>query len=83
MTVMMACGHAANGVNAHGQSLCVICVGIDPGAETPVADPDLTGRVSRCSYCNNQRSSSLGLAFFEHRPDGDHDLHYDGCRGWG
>lgn len=79
---MMGCGHAANAVNAHGQPSCVICAGIDPGAGTPVGEPDLTGRRSRCAYCKKESPSALELPFFEHRPGEEHDGHYDGCRGW-
>lgn len=82
MTVMMSCGHAANARNSAGQPSCVICIGIDPGAEIPAPAPDLTGRMSRCSYCGREVPSSTDLAFFEHVPYLDYDRHYCGCRGW-
>jgi hypothetical protein len=80
---MMKCGHAANATNGDGNPSCVICVGIHPGAETiDESPPDLTGRKSKCAYCSEIQDSDPSLAFFEHRPDRDYDLHYDGCRGW-
>jgi hypothetical protein len=46
---MMGCGHAANAVSA-GKPVCVICVGIHPGAREVVTAPDLTNREACCSY---------------------------------
>jgi hypothetical protein len=80
---MMKCGHSANGVSSDGQPCCVICIGIDPGAEV-VDDkpPDLSERRAKCSSCPRTEASSPDLAFFEHRPDQPMDSFYDGCRGW-
>ena len=69
---LLACGHRANstitdhetGARSPG---CAICVGLAPGATTPVPEPDLTGRSARCS-CGATRpsDSERGLAFFEY-----------------
>jgi len=93
---MMGCGHASNAVSA-GEPVCVICVGIVPGAREVVAGPDLTGREAHCSYHTPGRygrgaverdgrhawtPSRDSLAFFEYRPDAATDLYYCGCFGW-
>jgi hypothetical protein len=85
---MMECGHAANGISSATLApVCVICVGILPGAEIiAAAPPDLTGRTARCSYygqrCQNEKPSSPALAFFSHLPKQEHDQYYCGCYGW-
>jgi hypothetical protein len=78
---MMACGHAANS-RRDEEPCCVICAGIVPGWDVVADAPDLSGRVARCCYCGRERPSSPTLAFFAHRPNGQHDDFYDGCRGW-
>lgn len=86
MATMMKCGHAATTQDSNGQPVCVICVGIDPGATEIVPEPDLTDRTARCAYygskCHSEKPSSLGLAFFEHLPQAEHDRFYCGCFGW-
>lgn len=52
MTVMMACGHAANGT-MNGKPVCAICIIV--GDETDLAcmvveTPSFEGRMARCSY---------------------------------
>lgn len=91
--ILMKCGHTAQGKQADGQPVCVICVGIRPGA-TEIEDklPELAGRFSRCKYfgsvgkkkepCRDIKQSSYSLPFFEHRPDSEYDSHYCGCWGW-
>lgn len=80
--VMMACGHSANGVN-RGAPVCVICVGIVPGARQVVTAPDLAGRIAQCSYGDHRPvPSSIALPFFEYRPSEPEDLYYCGCFGW-
>ena len=98
MSVMMMCGHAAQGTKAAtGAPVCVICSGIRPGADQ-VADQDaavaaLAGRTMRCSYRNGRdgrtcvnhakpRPSTPDGAFFKHQPDAEHDQYYCGCWGW-
>lgn len=78
---LMGCGHAAN-ATVQGQPCCVICIGIVAGATEPVEKPDLTGRVARCSSCQNTADSKWTLAFFRHEPQREHDSFYCGCRGW-
>lgn len=49
MTEMMECGHAANATSG-GKPVCAICIGIDSRATKVVGEPDLGGRMARCSY---------------------------------
>ncbi len=80
---MMKCGHAANAEDREGNPVCVICVGIDPGAKVVnESPPDLAGRQSRCPDCKKLAPSNPNLPFFAHRPTLEYDQHYDGCRGW-
>lgn len=68
-SIMMKCGHAANGVR-HTEGgewvpCCVICAGIDGSGDVPDdAPPDLTDRTSRCDYYGStprlRRSSREG-----------------------
>ena len=88
-TPMMKCGHAANSVNRKtGDPVCVICIGIDPGADVIASTPDLTGRTAKCGYnnpgtsCNATAPSDPHLAFFGYRPEKEFDEYYCGCRGW-
>jgi hypothetical protein len=93
MPVMMKCGHAANAVNGNGDPACVICVGIDLGAEiVDESPPSLEGRMAKCAYRRMRNKqphpdnltvpSSPDLAFFEHKPDAEFDVYYCGCWGW-
>jgi len=77
-TVMMGCGHAANGHDENGDPVCVICVNLDPGAEQPVAPPNLDGRIARCS-CGRVAESATSLAFFEFRGEGSRSA-TDSCK---
>lgn len=79
----MECGHQANG-ERDGKPVCVICIGLDPGAEVARAElVDLSGRVAVCPDCGQRKPSNThGLPFFQHRPDRDTDSFYDGCKGW-
>ena len=80
-SVLMQCGCRAQAKTL----VCVVHLGIAPGAETPVAAPDLTGREARCSYRHHPRgtvASSLDLAFFTYHPDRPYDSYYCGCWGW-
>ena len=82
--VMMQCGHAANATDTKtGAPVCVICIGIHPGATKPAEVlPDLTGRKAKCAYGDSIRDSAVTLPFFEHRPHKDYDSYYCGCHGW-
>ena len=84
---MMKCGHAANAKDESGNPTCAICCGISEGWNV-VEDklPDLTNRKARCTYynskCGSERSSSVELAFFAHKPNKPYDEYYCGCFGW-
>jgi hypothetical protein len=80
-TPMMACGHAANATR-DGKPCCVICIGLNVGADVIAEAPDLTGRMASCPNCSRQTPSSPNLAFFAYRPTAMTDSHYCGCRGW-
>lgn len=79
---MMKCGHVANAVNQDGDSVCVICYGIVPGADDVADMPDMFGRVARCTYCKKEATSNTKLPFFSYTPDRVWDSYYCGCRGW-
>jgi hypothetical protein len=84
MSVMLACGHAANAKDEHGNPVCVICYGIVAGADVVVEGPDLTGRMAKCD-CGRTVPSSTNLPFFQYGSWGGkqpHDRFYCGCRGW-
>lgn len=84
----MKCGHIAQGTNYNtGKPVCVLCVGIIPGADIvheEIVDNKLglEERKTKCSYCKNERDSSWDVPFFEHRPNMEKDEYYCGCRGW-
>lgn len=81
---MMKCGHRSNATDASGNPVCVICIGIEPGACT-IDDnpPDLSNRTAKCCYCSHTAPSTTPhLAFFEHQPQQAHDSFYCGCKGW-
>lgn len=87
MKVMMKCGHAANGETLPERlPVCVICVGLNAGANQVAEFPDLENRRARCTYygskCQSEIESSLDLAFFELRPEKEFDEFYCGCWGW-
>lgn len=68
---MMKCGHAANGINTKtGTPCCVICVGLDPGAEIIAESPNLAGRKAKCGDCDRVVDSNESLAFFEYKGEG-------------
>ena len=78
---MMKCGHAAN-AECDGKPCCVICIGLNPGAEIVDDMPDLSTRKAKCGYCGREAQSSTSLAFFSHRPGQPCDSYYCGCFGW-
>lgn len=81
MAAMMKCGHAAQGVNGHGEPVCVSCAGIVPGANEIASAPNLEGRKAKC--CSREPvASSVNLAFFGHDPSKEFDSYYCGCKGW-
>ena len=79
---LMACGHVAQGYTNDGKPACVICTGIDKGAQIEVKPlPTLMNRKAVCS-CGNTAKSSYRLPFFKYCPDKEYDEYYCGCRGW-
>lgn len=85
---LMKCGHTATGTytdkNGNEQICCVSCSGLVAGANEVADDqPDLTGRMAKCSYgCGAEIASSLALPFMSYRPNSDTDSYYCGCYGW-
>lgn len=79
MSVLMECGHAANGTEkTSGLPACVVC-----GSTVVATDqPDLSDRIAKCGYCGVRGPSSRTLAFFEYKPDREFDAFYCGCFGW-
>jgi hypothetical protein len=82
---VMACGHVANAVEtlADGsrRAVCVICVGLGRGAETPMDPQPKPPKGYRCASCG--RVAGEPVAFANARPDpSGYAYHYDGCRGW-
>jgi endogenous inhibitor of DNA gyrase (YacG/DUF329 family) len=93
MSVLMKCGHTAQGVDrATGKPVCVICVGIDLGArevDNNASEETLKNRVARCPSCGHTLPSSYDLPFFEFcgvprgsRSARGEDSFYCGCKGW-
>ena len=89
-TPMMKCGHAANATTERdGKTIpvCVICIGITPGADEIAETPSLEGRFAQCSYRYKDKPhglvpSSTELAFFTHKPNEQYDQYYCGCYRW-
>ncbi len=92
-TVLMACGHVAQGVNGNGDPVCVVCFGIREGATIVAEKPSLEGRRAYCSYATGRDGespkvhsegvpSSWDLPFFSYRPERETDTYYCGCWGW-
>ena len=85
MSILMKCGHTAQGKDENGNPLCVICLGDGKARQIENNKPDLTDRKARCSYygsCKSETKSSYDLPFFEHRPWLEFDKYYCGCEGW-
>jgi hypothetical protein len=83
-TPMMGCGHRANGITGTGEPCCVICYGVHAESITVVGEPDLTGRMARCSCGKTVPSdaSEYRLAFFEYRGPGSRQA-VDSCKNCG
>lgn len=77
-TVIMKCGCAAQGkvsrvVDGVRQPEIPGCV-IHDCYEPAAVEPDLTGRVARCTYgCGSESPSSKNLAFFEYLGEGSRE----------
>jgi hypothetical protein len=80
---MMKCGHASNSTTIDGKYICMICHGINHGAdEVDENPPNLTGRQAVCCCCPAIVDSNISLPFFESRPDSIYDSFFCGCQGW-
>ena len=81
---LMECGCVAQGTDQDGKPVCVVHIGIHPGAITiSNLQPALEGRKAKCCYGNHGvRDSDLSLAFFVYHPDREFDEYYCGCWGW-
>lgn len=91
-TLLMSCGHAANATMKTPDGdipACAICFNTEPREDQRI----LAGRLMQCVYFD--RNTTHGrctagprpsdpdkVAFFEYRPNADHDLYYCGCWGW-
>ena len=67
MKPLMKCGHVANGADKNDQPVCVMCIGLNTGAD--VVDDrqlNLDGREARCRYA---RVGKYGCATGELRGD--------------
>lgn len=88
MRTLMKCGCVAQGTDENDRPVCVVHIGIHPGATEVAAGMDFRGRKAFCVYCKSERPSSLDLPFFETgRWQGgvkneEQDTFYCGCRGW-
>lgn len=82
MTALMKCGHSAQGRKGNGRPVCVICYGLDPGADQVADSPDLSSRDARCYYCKRVTKSNVELPFFTYQPEDPLDDYYCGCHGW-
>ena len=70
---LMKCGHSSNGAVTYctNTPVCVVCVGISPGAtEVDNDPPNLQGRTAKCDSCKNTKPSDVSLPFFEYRGPG-------------
>lgn len=88
MQPMMQCGCRAQGTNSKtGEPVCVVHIGLDAGATVVADEPDLSGRIAKCTCGRTNPSDQplpgyIGLPFFEYHPQSDHDRFYCGHAGW-
>lgn len=78
---MMKCGHTAQGVDTHGNPVCISCLGDKRATEVDIT-PDLTGREAICTCCGWRQPANVNLPFFEYCKDTPTDRFYCGCKGW-
>lgn len=80
--ILMKCGCRAN-AECRGKPSCAIHGMFTTDAyEIAEEQPNLEGRIARCTQCKNEEPSSLDLAFFRYFPTGTKDCYYCGCQGW-
>lgn len=91
---MMACGCTADGTTNRTDGVdhepIPTCTLHHCAEQVP--DPDLTGRIAKCSERSGGKlrqhpdgapvPSVMTLPFFRHRPDAETDSYYCGCWGW-
>ena len=80
LTVIMACGHAANSITSDGEVYCGECFGETIAAFTPADIPNVF-RFAECMDCGClMESKPKTLAFFTYRDDHETDRFWCGCR---
>lgn len=79
---IMKCGHRANAVDQFNNPVCAICFPSKNATTIDPNPPSFEGRMAKCSYCKNMKSSSYKLTFFNPQPNKPYDDYYCGCRGW-
>jgi len=77
---MMKCGHRAQSQNGDGALLCIICAGINEGADK-VAEEVTKKRIAECS-CGSLASSLESIAFYKKNKPSELDEYYCGHSGW-
>lgn len=77
--MIMKCGCSCNSVIHREGSIKPGCV-VHGCTEPMEPQPDLSKRMSMCSYGDESRASSEKLAFFKYRPEERFDEHFCGCR---
>lgn len=76
-TILMKCGHTAQGYMGGDLPVCVICWPSPDSLAPAEKQPLLEGRQAKCASCGHTAQSSYSLAFFKYRGEGSHDaLHH-------
>jgi len=78
--MLMKCGHQSQGneVNSN-KPICLICMCEELATDQ---EPNLEGRMAKCTMCHNTTKSNKNLPFFEYREILEEDSYYCGCQGW-
>lgn len=79
---LMRCGHRSTFITKEKKPVCVICFGSDSKSTQIINDPELEGRLAKCTSCSKLEPSEINLAFFCYQPEKDTDYFYCGCGGW-
>lgn len=72
-TIMMKCGHTAQGYMGGDLPVCVICWPSPDSIALAEKQPLLEDRQAKCASCGSVVPSSYGLAFFRYRGASSHD----------